>query len=120
MAAGSDVEVGPAFQEAAFNAVRAVPGVAWGAAYDAVSLGALAYGLRIFLTLFDTYEYSHAEDNLVVEVSALPKDIPVDIEIDVSSLEAGGSIRAKDLPLPDGVSLSVDPELFIIRVTGGK
>jgi large subunit ribosomal protein L25 len=60
------------------------------------------------------------KDNLVVQISALPKDIPVDIEIDVSSLEAGGSIRAKDLPLPDGVSLSVDPELFIVRVTGGK
>lgn len=60
-------------------AAQAVPGVAWGAAYDAVSLGALAYGLRIFLTLFETYEYSHAEDNIVVEGMAsigLAKDGP--------------------------------------------
>jgi large subunit ribosomal protein L25 len=60
------------------------------------------------------------KDNLVINVSALPKDLPDGIEIDISKLDAGDSLRAKDLPLPEGVSLGVDPELYIVRVTGGK
>ena len=60
------------------------------------------------------------KDNLVIKVSALPKDLPEGLEIDISKLDAGDAIRAKDLALPDGVSLAVDPELYICRVTGGK
>jgi len=60
------------------------------------------------------------KDNLVIEVSGLPKDLPYGIEIDISKLDAGDSIRAKELPLPEGVSLAVDDELNIVRVTGGK
>lgn len=60
------------------------------------------------------------KDNLVIKVSALPADLPDGIEIDVSGLDAGGSLRAKDVPLPEGVSLAVDPELYIVRVTAGK
>ena len=60
------------------------------------------------------------KDNLVIKVSALPKDLPEGLEIDISKLEGGDAIRAKDLALPDGVSLAVDPELYICRVTGGK
>ena len=56
----------------------------------------------------------------MIAVSALPKDLPDGIEIDVSMLDAGDSIRAKELPLPDGVTLAVDPELYVVRVTGGK
>ena len=60
------------------------------------------------------------KDNLVIRITALPKDLPTGIEIDISKLDAGESIRASELPLPDGVSLAVDPELNIVRVTGGK
>lgn len=63
---------------------------------------------------------SLVKDNLVIRVTALPRDLPVGLEIDISKLDAGESIRAKDLPLPEGVSLAVDPELYIVRVTGGK
>ncbi|XRB16033.1 Rieske domain-containing protein [Pseudoscourfieldia marina] len=59
--------------------VGAIPGIVWSSAYNAVTFGSLAYGLRIFLTLFETYEYSHAEDNIVVEGMAsigLAKDGP--------------------------------------------
>jgi len=60
------------------------------------------------------------KDNLVIPVRALPKDLPYGLEIDVSHLDTGASIRAKELQLPEGVSLAVDPELIIVRVTGGK
>lgn len=60
------------------------------------------------------------KDNLVIKVSALPKDLPTGIEIDISKLDAGESIRAQDLPLPEGVTLAVDPQLYVVRVTGGK
>jgi len=60
------------------------------------------------------------KDNLVIKVSALPKDLPEGLEIDISTLESGDSIRAKDLKLPEGVSLAVPEDLNICRVTGGK
>lgn len=60
------------------------------------------------------------KDNLIIRISALPKDLPEGIEIDISKLDAGSSFRAKELPLPEGVSLAVDPDTYIVRVTGGK
>ena len=60
------------------------------------------------------------KDNLIITISALPKDIPEGIEVDISKLDAGEAIRAKDLPLPDGVSLGVSEDLYICRCTAGK
>jgi len=60
------------------------------------------------------------KDNLVIKVKALPRALPAALELDVSHLDAGGSIRAKDVALPEGVELAIDPELYIVRVTGGK
>lgn len=38
-----------------------------------------------------------------VRVSSLPDELPGKIEVDISKLKVGGSIRVEDLPVPDGV-----------------
>lgn len=40
-----------------------------------------------------------------IEVSCLPADLPEFLEVDLSNIEVGHGIHAKDLPLPKGVSL---------------
>ena len=40
-----------------------------------------------------------------IEVSCLPADLPEFIEVDLSKIEVGHSIHAKDIALPKGVSL---------------
>jgi large subunit ribosomal protein L25 len=40
-----------------------------------------------------------------VEISALPKDLPEYIEVDLSALEPGGAIMLADLTVPEGVTL---------------
>jgi large subunit ribosomal protein L25 len=42
--------------------------------------------------------------------------IPDSIKIDVSNLRLGGSIHAKELQLPEGVSLNIDPEALVIHI----
>jgi len=60
------------------------------------------------------------KDNLVIKVKAMPRSLPKALELDVSKLDAGDSIRTKEIALPEGVELAVDPELYVVRVTGGK
>ena len=45
-----------------------------------------------------------------LSVSAKPADIPDEIQVDISDLELGDSIRVLDLPLPAGVTTTLDPE----------
>lgn len=47
-------------------------------------------------------------------IRSLPADIPHAIEVDVSDLEIGSSIRLSDLRLPAGVSTDADPELTLV------
>ncbi|MFA6095345.1 MAG: 50S ribosomal protein L25 [Candidatus Paceibacterota bacterium] len=52
-----------------------------------------------------------------LEVSALPKDLPHKIEVDISPLvDFKSVIRASDLKLPAGVELAVSPEDIIASV----
>jgi len=52
-----------------------------------------------------------------VEVEALPKDLPHEIKVDISSLDNFEKhIRIKDLELPPGVKISADPEEVIVSV----
>ena len=60
------------------------------------------------------------KDNLIIRIKALPKDLPEGHEFDISPLGTGDNVRAKDLKLPEGVELAVDPNLLIVRVTGTK
>ncbi len=62
----------------------------------------------------------HHGDGLVEQqvfsltVNARPADIPTGLEVDVSALTIGGSIRVADLALPPGVSTEVDPESAVV------
>ena len=52
-----------------------------------------------------------------VEISALPKDLPQKLEVDISSLVAFDSIiTAKDIKLPEGVELKVKLEDVVASV----
>ncbi|HUZ09398.1 MAG TPA: 50S ribosomal protein L25 [Acidimicrobiales bacterium] len=62
----------------------------------------------------------HHGDGLVdqqlfaLTVHARPADIPTVLEIDISELVIGGSIRVADLQLPSGVSTDIDPEAALV------
>jgi large subunit ribosomal protein L25 len=51
---------------------------------------------------------SHILNDL--EVSCLPADLPEFIEVDLSKVEVGHSVHAKDVPLPKGVNLVLHVE----------
>lgn len=54
-------------------------------------------------------------------IAALPKDLPHNIEVDISGLETfEDQILAKDLKLPEGVELTEDPDEVIALVNEPK
>lgn len=56
-----------------------------------------------------------------IGIEALPKDLPHGIEVDISSLTTLESqIKASDIKLPAGVTLTVDPEEVIALVAAAK
>lgn len=48
-----------------------------------------------------------------VLISTLPTSIPNEIEIDISEMQVGESLRVEDLVLPDGVEPAVSPETTV-------
>ena len=52
-----------------------------------------------------------------VNVEALPLEVPEHIDLDVSGMELGGTLRVADIPARDGVTLLDDPETVIATVT---
>ena len=55
-----------------------------------------------------------------LEVQTLPMNIPDVIEIDVSALGVGDAIHARDLVLPEGVELLVDPDEIVAVVATSR
>jgi len=51
-----------------------------------------------------------------VEVSALPGDLPDAVEVDVSSLNIGDSIRLADITPPAGVAWAADPDTVVASI----
>jgi large subunit ribosomal protein L25 len=51
-----------------------------------------------------------------VEVECLPKDIPPRIDVDIEDLAIGGSVRVKDLPIPDEVKILTNPEEIVVSI----
>ncbi len=49
-------------------------------------------------------------------IECLPKDLPDVITVDVSHLNIADSIHVRDLPLPDGVTTRVQPDLTALSV----
>jgi large subunit ribosomal protein L25 len=52
-----------------------------------------------------------------VNVEALPLEVPEHIDLDVSQMGAGDTLRVADISVPDGVTLLDDPETVIATVT---
>ncbi len=52
-----------------------------------------------------------------VSVEALPMEVPDRLELDVSAMEMGDTLRLSDLRAPDGVTLLDDPETVIATIT---
>jgi large subunit ribosomal protein L25 len=52
-----------------------------------------------------------------VNVEALPLEVPEHIELDVSGMEIGGTIRIGELTAPDGVTILGDPEMVVATIT---
>lgn len=55
-----------------------------------------------------------------VSVSCLPRNIPDNIIVDVSSLRLGDRIAIKDLELPEGVEIGEDPEETVVNVVAAR
>lgn len=53
-------------------------------------------------------------------VTGLPQDIPDDIEIDVSKLNSGSSIKLSDISLPKGLTISGGTDQLLLSVSDGK
>ncbi|HVD66086.1 MAG TPA: 50S ribosomal protein L25 [Gaiellaceae bacterium] len=55
--------------------------------------------------------------NREVRVEALPMEVPDHVDLDVSSLMIGDSLRLTDLRVPEGVTLLDDPETVLATVS---
>ena len=56
-----------------------------------------------------------------LSISALPKDLPHNISVDISSLKTfDDQILAKDIPLPNGVEITINPEDVIALVSAPR
>jgi large subunit ribosomal protein L25 len=51
-----------------------------------------------------------------IAVEAEATHLPDGIDVDVEGMEIGTSVHAKDLDLPEGSSLQVDPEALVLHV----
>jgi large subunit ribosomal protein L25 len=52
-----------------------------------------------------------------LNVEALPLEVPEHIDLDVSAMEMGGTLRVADIAARDGVTLLDDPETVVATVT---
>lgn len=55
-----------------------------------------------------------------VDIEALPLEIPESISLDVGALNIGDSLHVKDLVLPKGVNIVVDPEEIVVIIHAPK
>ena len=60
------------------------------------------------------------ENHTHVNVEALPGDLPEVVDVDISSLEVGDSLTFADLDVPQGVTITDDPEELVVSVTAPK
>ncbi|MEU2181550.1 50S ribosomal protein L25/general stress protein Ctc [Streptomyces thermolilacinus] len=60
----------------------------------------------------------HVLNALPVEAEAT--HIPESLTVSVEGLEAGASVLAKDVPLPEGVSLAVDEDAVVLQVLAAQ
>lgn len=51
-----------------------------------------------------------------IEIECLPKDIPENIEIDISGLHLRQSFKIGDVVVPEGITIESDPEEIIVHI----
>ena len=73
----------------------------------------------------DAVEVRHADWEIdqqlfVLVVRTRPDRIPTHLDVDISELKAGLSIRLGDLVLPDGVEAEGDPTLTVVTTHAGR
>jgi large subunit ribosomal protein L25 len=74
-----------------------------------IELVGTAYGVKTEGGIID---FVHRE----VNVECLPGDIPKHVDLDVTELHVGQHVEAKDLKLPEGVTLADEPDRVIISL----
>jgi large subunit ribosomal protein L25 len=52
-----------------------------------------------------------------LQVEALPLEVPEHLDLDVSHMQAGDTLRVADVAVPEGVTLLDDPETVVATVT---
>jgi large subunit ribosomal protein L25 len=55
-----------------------------------------------------------------VTVEAKPGDVPTELEIDISALEIGDSVRVSDLRAPAGVTIRNEPEELVAHISAPR
>ncbi|MEK7503100.1 MAG: 50S ribosomal protein L25, partial [Patescibacteria group bacterium] len=56
-----------------------------------------------------------------IHIEALPKDLPSEIVVDISSIkEMGGSIKIEDIKIPSGVTILNSPSVMVVFVEAPK
>jgi len=51
-----------------------------------------------------------------IAVEAEATHIPDGVDVDVEGMQVGAAVHAKDLALPEGITLQVDPEALVLHV----
>ena len=59
-------------------------------------------------------------DHNSIPVEADATAIPTEIVVSIEGLQAGTQILAKDITLPEGASLAIDPDALVINITGAQ
>ncbi|MEU5880167.1 50S ribosomal protein L25/general stress protein Ctc [Spirillospora sp. NPDC047279] len=57
-----------------------------------------------------------AQDLVQLSVEAEATHIPTDFEVDITGLEVGSQVLAKDVKLPSGVTLDTDEEALVLQI----
>ena len=60
----------------------------------------------------------HVLNTLTVEAEAT--HIPESVTVSIEGLEAGASILAKDIPLPEGTTLAIDEDAVVLQVLAAQ
>ena len=73
----------------------------------------------------DAVEVRHADwevdqQMFSLEIRTRPDQIPTHIDVDISELKVGSSIRIQDVVLPSGVEPEGDPSLTVVTTRAGR
>jgi large subunit ribosomal protein L25 len=73
----------------------------------------------------DAVEVRHADFEVdqqlfSIHVSGKPASLPHHVDVDVSAMRVGSTIRVSDVPLPEGVTAAGDPDATIVATHAGR